>query len=99
MLYRSVAKQVLLKVGHYLRKMYITNPMQFYEFNEEALKLAVEYDLPQTAGSDAHKLEHIGQAAVLSEYEIKTSQDYINLLKNRQAVIYRKPKEPLEKGE
>ena len=69
------------------------------EYNAEALELAVKYDLPQTAGADAHKLEHIGQAAVLSEYEIKTSQDYINLLKNKQAVIYRRPKEPLTEGE
>ncbi len=35
-LYRSVAKQVLLKAGHYLRKMPIANSTRFYEFNEEA---------------------------------------------------------------
>ena len=35
-LYRSVAKQVLLKVGHYLRKMHIAGYAGFYEFNEEA---------------------------------------------------------------
>ena len=35
-LYRSAAKQVLLKVGHYLRKMHIANSAGFYEFNGEA---------------------------------------------------------------
>lgn len=69
------------------------------EFNTEALELARKYNLPQTAGSDAHKLEQVGQAGVLSEYEIKTAQDYINLLKSRQAVIYRGPQEPLIRGE
>lgn len=69
------------------------------EFNAEALELAGKYKLPQTAGSDAHKLEQVGLAGVLSEYEIKTAQDYINLIKSRQAVIYRGSQEPLIKGE
>lgn len=67
----------------------VYNGNQTAEVNARALEIALEYDLPQTAGSDAHRLVHIGQAGVMSENEIKTVQDYIDLLQSKKAVVYR----------
>ena len=42
-----------------------------------------------SAGSDAHRDEDIGGAAVLSETEIKTVEDYLELLRSGKASLMR----------
>ena len=56
-------------------------------FDEESLRFAKESGLLITAGSDAHRLEDVGGAAVLSPFEIKSADDYLNLLKSGQAQL------------
>lgn len=80
----------------YVDAIEVYNRRMTEEVNEAAKAVAKEYHLPETAGSDAHRIEHVGLAGVLSEYEIKTPQDYINLVKNRQAVLYKAPEKQEE---
>ena len=56
-------------------------------YDEQVLALAKEHDLLMSAGSDAHRTEDIAGAAVLSPYEIKTTEDYLNLLKSGEAKL------------
>ena len=56
-------------------------------YDEQVLALAREYGLPISAGSDAHRTEDIAGAAVLSPYEVKTTQAYLELLKSGQAKL------------
>jgi len=55
-----------------------------------AERTADQYCLCRTAGSDAHRPEDIGQTAMLSEEEIRSAEDYINLVKSGKAGFYRK---------
>ena len=45
------------------------------------------YKLPVTAGSDAHREEDIAITGIESEYEIKTAEDFIKLIKSGEAKI------------
>ena len=65
-----------------------TNP-RHENFDDKILKLAHEHQRLITAGSDAHRLEDIGRAAVISPFEIKTSNDYLSLLKSGEAKLMR----------
>ena len=56
-----------------------TNP-RHENHDEKAKALAESCSLPITAGSDAHREEDIGKAAMLSQEEIKTTEQYIELL-------------------
>lgn len=47
-------------------------------------------DLYITAGSDAHRLEDVGGAGLLSETPIHTVEDFITLVKSGNAIIYRR---------
>ncbi len=66
-----------------------TNP-RHENFEDKAIALAKEHGLPMSAGSDAHRLEDIGLAAMLSPYEIKTTADYLNLLNSGEAKLVKR---------
>ena len=51
-------------------------------YEDKAFELARQYNLPMTAGSDAHKPEDIGLAAMISEEPITSGEQYLNLLKS-----------------
>ncbi len=59
-------------------------------FDAEVLELAEKYNLPATAGSDAHRDEDIALTGIETECEIKNAMDYITALKNGNfKIIYR----------
>lgn len=58
--------------------------------DELAFAVAAKYNLPVTAGSDAHRLEDIGLAAMLSDEPITSTQQYIELLKSGKLRLWRK---------
>lgn len=68
-----------------------TNP-RHENFDDKALALANEYHLPMSAGSDAHRLEDIGCAAMLSPYPITTTEEYLALLHSGEATLIRRGK-------
>ena len=61
-----------------------TNP-RHENYDEQVFALAKEHHLLMSAGSDAHRDEDIAGAAMLSETEIKTVDDYLTLLKSGKA--------------
>lgn len=60
---------------------YNTNP-RHENFTEKTLKFAQDNNLYVTAGSDAHRSADVGTSAILTDFEIKTAEDYINTIKN-----------------
>lgn len=56
-------------------------------YDEKVFAIAKEYGLPVSAGSDAHRTEDIGGAAMLSTFEIKTTEDYLKLLRSGEAQL------------
>ncbi|MBE6645866.1 MAG: PHP domain-containing protein [Ruminococcaceae bacterium] len=69
-------------------EVYNSNPR--HEDNSELSEEAVrKFNLPVTAGSDAHRDEDIAITGLVSEYEIKTAEDFIKLIKSREAKIIR----------
>lgn len=57
--------------------------------NEEALQSAIEYNKPQTAGSDSHQYPDVGLSGVLTEEKINTPTDYIQAVKEGRLEIIR----------
>ena len=56
-------------------------------YNERTQKLAKEYDLPLTIGSDCHRPEDIGVSATLSEEKIDSVEKYLELLFARKLIF------------
>lgn len=56
-----------------------TNPRQKND-DKEVLELARKFNLPVSSGSDTHRTEDI-LSGVLTEYEIKTAEDFIKAFK------------------
>lgn len=65
---------------------YNSNP-RHNDYEDKAFVLAEEHGKPTVAGSDAHRYEDVAGAAVLTESEIKTAEDYIALVKSRAVKI------------
>jgi histidinol phosphatase-like PHP family hydrolase len=63
-----------------------TNP-RHENHDELSIPLIHQYRLPFSAGSDAHREEDIARVAMLSQEEIKTTEQYIALLRSGQAQI------------
>ncbi len=61
-------------------------------FDEKVFELAKKYQCLLSAGSDAHRSEDIAGAAVISPYEIKTADEYLNLLKSGKAKLMKNGK-------
>lgn len=57
-------------------------------YDDKVFALAKEYDtMLISAGSDAHRLEDVAGAAVLSPYEIRTTEEYLDLLRSGKAKL------------
>ena len=63
-----------------------TNP-RHENFDEDVLKLLKGHNFLVSAGSDAHRTEDIAGAAVLSPTPIKTTNEYLELLKSGKAKL------------
>lgn len=71
-------------------EIYNASPRHFVETDEiRATELAKMYGLYMTSGSDAHRIEDVGRGGMGSEYEIKTAEDYIELIKSGKGIILR----------
>lgn len=69
-------------------EVYNSNPRHI-DYSEKSEKCARENGLYVTAGSDAHRDEDIGLSGILSETEIKTAEDFIELIKSGKAEFIR----------
>ena len=56
-------------------------------YNERTVKVAKEYDLPLTIGSDAHRPEDVGISATLSEEKIESIEQYLRLVFERKLIL------------
>ena len=65
----------------------INGNLRHKNFDEKAFEVAEKYKLLRSAGSDAHKTEDIATTAVVSPYEIKTTAEYLTLLKSGKAQL------------
>lgn len=70
-------------------EIYNSNP-RHEDHSELSEKLAKEHNLYVTAGSDAHRVEDIAGSGLISEWEIKTVDDFIALVKSGKAKIIKK---------
>ena len=70
-------------------EIYNSNP-RHNDNSEKTEKLCENRSLYITAGSDAHRIEDVGGAGLLSETPIHTAKDFITLVKSGTAQIYRK---------
>lgn len=69
-------------------EVYNSNP-RHQDFSDKSEQCANENNLYKTYGSDAHRLEDIGKSGVLSAEEIKSTEDYINLVKSGNMNMYK----------
>lgn len=60
------------------------------DYSEKGEECAKKHGLYMSAGSDAHQLADIAGSGVMSENEIKTAKDFIELLKSGKATLIRK---------
>jgi len=56
-------------------------------YNERTVKVAKEYDLPLTIGSDAHRPEDVGISATLSDEKIESIEQYLRLVFERKLIL------------
>ena len=56
-------------------------------YNERTVKVAKEYNLPLTIGSDAHRPEDVGISATLSEEKIESIEQYLRLVFERKLIL------------
>jgi histidinol phosphatase-like PHP family hydrolase len=56
-------------------------------YNERTVKVAKEYNLPLTIGSDAHRPEDVGVSATLSEEKIESIEQYLRLVFERKLIL------------
>ncbi len=69
-------------------EVYNSNP-RHEDYSERSVALAQKYGLPITAGSDAHRDEDIAGSGIETEEEIKTTADFIRLVKAKKVKIIR----------
>ena len=69
-------------------EIYNSNPRHFVKSDEERVSKVIEqFDLFAIGGSDAHLVEDVGLSGIGSNYEIKTAEDFVNLIKNREVTV------------
>lgn len=72
-------------------EIYNPNPRHFVESDEvRTLEIAKLYGLYISAGSDAHRTEDIAGSGMGSDHEIKTAEDFIELIKSGKGTVLRK---------
>ena len=57
------------------------------DHEEITMAQALEHNLYQTGGSDAHRLDDYGLGGMISDTEIKTIDEFIELVKSRKAQL------------
>ena len=67
-------------------EVYNSNP-RHKDFSEKSQELAEKYNFPITAGSDTHRLEDVALSGIETDVEIKTVEQFINLVKERKVRI------------
>ena len=70
-------------------EVYNSNP-RHDDSDEKSELVAKENGLYMIGGSDAHRLEDVGGSGILSEFEIKTTEDFISAVKSGKIEIIRK---------
>lgn len=70
-------------------EIYNSNP-RHNDHSEKTALLCNDRPLYITAGSDAHRIEDVGGAGLLSETPVHTVKDFVTLVKSGTAQIYRK---------
>lgn len=73
-------------------EIYNSNP-RHEDHSELSEALAEKYDLPVSAGSDAHRDEDIAGTGIETEEEIRTADDFIRLVKEKKVKIIRRAAE------
>ena len=61
-------------------EVYNANP-RHEDHSELSLELAKKHGLPITAGSDTHRDEDVARSGIITDEEIKSTEDYIRLVK------------------
>lgn len=67
-------------------EIYNANP-RHQDFSEKSKKVAEENNMCISGGSDMHRPEDIARSGIITEMEIKTSEDLIATIKNRRLKI------------
>lgn len=65
----------------------VQNGKSLQDENQHAFQLAQRLGLAMTAGSDAHEAEQLGTAATFLPDAVHTSQEVIDLLRNRETTV------------
>lgn len=69
-------------------EVFNSNP-RHSDYSERSQELAEKYRLYVTAGSDCHRLDDVGRTGIITEQEIKTSEDFVRVIKSGTAEIFR----------
>ena len=69
-------------------EVYNSNP-RHEDHSELSEALAREHNLPVSAGSDAHRDEDVARTGIMTEFEIKTAEDFIRAVKSGEIEIIR----------
>ena len=69
-------------------EVYNSNP-RHADNSELSEKTALEFNLPISAGSDAHREEDVALSGIETEVEIKTAEDFIRLVRRGEIKIIR----------
>lgn len=69
-------------------EVYNSNP-RHEDYSELSEKIAAEYNIPVSSGSDAHREEDIARGGIITEFEIKTVEDFIAAVKERKLNIFK----------
>lgn len=62
-------------------------------FTERVIETALSFNKPMTSGSDTHRIEDVAQSGVITEKEICTASDYVQMLINNELKIIKKDSE------
>lgn len=69
-------------------EVYNSNP-RHEDFSDKAEKVAEENGLFRIGGSDAHRLEDVAGSGIMTELEIKTTEDFIAVVKRGELDVIR----------
>jgi hypothetical protein len=66
----------------------VLNGCRTIESNQHAADFAKSYNLPKTAGSDNHRLEHKHFTGILTSKKLTCVKDYIEVIRSGDAVLF-----------
>lgn len=77
-------------------EVYNSNP-RHEDYDEKSEMVAKDYGLCMIGGSDAHRLEDVAGSGILSEFEIKTTEEFIAAVRRGTIEIIRKSEQDIAK--